>query len=134
MGETGDQREKTGGGKKTMEIGDYILAAIVILIFILFIYTTIYLYVERQKNNDNKAREMKRFRETSTRKDGTIDMKLVQFKEYCSEKRVKTGGFISAELDLKYEKEALEFCFIFKEILILYLFIKFNIFVDLLYY
>ena len=24
--ETGDQREKTGGGKKTMEIGDYILA------------------------------------------------------------------------------------------------------------
>ena len=43
-------------------------------------------------------------------KDGTIDMKLVQFKEYCSEKRVKTGGFISAELDLKYEKEALEYC------------------------
>ena len=37
-------------------------------------------------------------------------MKLVQFKEYCSEKRVKTGGFISAELDLKYEKEALEYC------------------------
>ena len=27
----------------------------------------IYLYIERQKKNDNKAREMKRFRETSTR-------------------------------------------------------------------